>query len=194
MARTVPRSELDPSATNGTPTLRAMTTSAPRLAHEGDLEEIQRIEVDAGRLFLDVGLPTIAGDDPPSLETLRAHLAAGTLWVIGNDRDRPVAFACASVVDGEGHLDQVSVRPAFAGRALGRRLIEEVCDWARARGFHGVTLTTFRDVPFNGPLYERYGFTPVPDDEMGPDLVRIRDEERAHGIDVALRIAMRRPL
>ena len=171
-----------------------MTTTEPRPAHEGDLEEIQRIEVDAGTLFLDVGMPTIAGDDPPSLDSLRGHVATGTLWVIADEEDRPVAFASASVVDGEGHLDQVSVRPSFAGRALGRRLIEEVCEWARGHGFHGVTLTTFRDVPFNGPLYERYGFTPVPDGEMGPDLVRIRGEERANGIDVAPRIAMRRPL
>jgi GNAT superfamily N-acetyltransferase len=33
----------------------------------------------------------------------------------------------------------VSVLPAFGGRALGRRLIEQVCDWARAHGFHAVT-------------------------------------------------------
>jgi hypothetical protein len=49
-------------------------------------------------------------------------------------------------------------------------------------------------VPFNGPLYERYGFAAIPDEEMGPQLARIRDGERAAGIDVAPRIAMRRPV
>ena len=171
-----------------------MTTTAPRAAREADLEMIQEIELDAGALFVDVGLPTIAGDDPPTLESLRAHLDTGTLWVIADEEDRAVAYASASVVDGEGHLDQVSVRRSFAGRALGRLLIDEVCAWARARGFQGVTLTTFRDVPFNGPLYVRYGFAAIPEDELGPGLTRIRADERANGIDVAPRIAMRRPV
>ena len=169
-------------------------TSAPRLAREDDLEAIQEVEIDAGALFVDVGLPTIADDDPPPIGELLGHLRDGALWVIADEHDRPVAYASASVVDDEGHLDQVSVRRASAGNGLGRLLIDEVCRWAAARGLHAVTLTTFRDVPFNGPLYQRYGFREIPDRDHGPELAAIRERERAAGIDVAPRIAMRRDI
>jgi hypothetical protein len=34
---------------------------------------------------------------------------------------------------------------------LGRQLIAAVVDWARARGATALTLTTFADIPWNGP-------------------------------------------
>ena len=108
--------------------------------------------------------------------------------------DRPVAYACASVVDGEGHLDQVSVRRSYARRGIGGALVEQVCEWAKTEGLHAVTLTTFRQVEWNGPLYERYGFAPLDEGDHGPELTAIRTAERAAGIDVAPRIAMRRQL
>ncbi len=46
-------------------------------------------------------------------------------------------------------------------------------------------------MPFNGPLYERYGFTYLNDREMGPELRSIREAETAAGIDVGRRAAMR---
>ena len=165
-----------------------------RAARESDLPQLQDIEVDAGKVFAEIGMASIAGADPPSIELLSAHLEQRTLWVVVDPADRPVAYASASVVDGEGHLDQVSVRRSYARRGIGRALVEQVCEWAMTQGLHAVTLTTFRDVAWNGPLYERYGFIPLADDEHGPELAAIRAAERAAGIDVAPRIAMRRSL
>src|SRR5690606_39828156 len=43
-------------------------------------------------------------------------------------------------------------------RGIGTALVGHVIDVA-ARGLYpGVTLTTFRDVPFNAPFYARFGF------------------------------------
>jgi GNAT superfamily N-acetyltransferase len=165
-----------------------------RAARESDLRELQDIEVDAGMVFAQIGLASIAEADPPSLDVLRAHLETGTLWVAVDHDDRRVAYASASIVDGEGHLDQVSVRRSHARRGIGAALVERVCDWAMAQGLPAVTLTTFRDVAWNGPLYERYGFVPLAPDDQGPELTAIRTAERAAGIDVAPRIAMRRAL
>jgi GNAT superfamily N-acetyltransferase len=165
-----------------------------RAAGESDLPQVQDIEVDAGAVFAEIGLASIASADPPSIELLRAHLERGTLWVAVDPADQPVAYASASVVDGEGHLDQVSVRRTYARRGIGGALVEHVCDWAMTHGLHAVTLTTFRDVEWNGPLYERYGFVPLHEAELGPELTAIRAAERAAGIDVAPRIAMRRSL
>ena len=165
-----------------------------RAAREGDLSQLQDIEVDAGKVFAQIGLASIAAADPPSLELLREHLERGTLWVAVDLEDRPVAYASASVIDGEGHLVQVSVRRSLARGGLGGALVEHVCEWAMAADLHAVTLTTFRDVEWNGPLYERYGFVPLAENEHGPELSAIRAAERVAGIDVAPRIAMRRAL
>ena len=63
--------------------------------------------------------------------------------------------------------------------------------WARRRGDHALTLTTFRDVEWNGPYYARLGFEPIPDEQLGPELRAIRDREQADGLDVLPRQAMR---
>jgi hypothetical protein len=55
-----------------------------------------------------------------------------------------------------------------------------------------VTLTTFRDVPWNRPWYERLGFRVLGEDELGPELRARRDEEEHLGLPAALRVCMRR--
>ncbi len=160
-----------------------------RSARPDDIEAMQAIERDAGRRFRDVGLDRIADDHPPSADELAGYVADGRAWMAA--WHRPVGYALASVVDGEGHLDQVSVIPAEAGQAIGRDLVEEVHRWARDRGLAAVTLTTFADVPWNGPYYARMGYEILGDDELGPELAAIRAGEQASGLDVAPRVAMR---
>jgi hypothetical protein len=65
---------------------------------------------------------------------------------------------------------------------------------ARQRGLDAVTLTTFRDVAWNAPYYERCGFRVLDETELGPGLRRVRDTEAAHGLDPARRVCMRRDL
>lgn len=165
-----------------------------RAAEAADVERMRAIEVAAGALFADIGLHTIASDDPPEPAALLAHVADGTAWVATDDEGVVVGYAIASVVDDEGHLDQVSVVPEAGGRGFGRQLIERVCAWATEAGFVAVTLTTFRDVPWNGPIYARMGFQDLADAELGPGLAAIRRAEIARGLDVVPRIAMRRRL
>jgi GNAT superfamily N-acetyltransferase len=155
-----------------------------------DIPDLRDVEIDAGQMFRQVDLDAIADDDPPDASALAAHIRAETAWTA--ELGSAVAgYSLASVVDGEGHLDQVSVRTAAAGRGIGRLLIDEVCRWATRRGYETLTLTTFGDVPWNGPYYERLGFRVLPTDRCGPQLKAIRHQERLAGIEVAPRIAMR---
>lgn len=163
-----------------------------RSARPGDFDAIRAIERRAGQAFATVGLAFVADDEPPSSAVLAHHVAAGTLWVTVDDDDRPVGYARASVVDGEGHLDQVSVDPGHQRRGIAAALIDQVSAWASALGYPGVTLTTYRDVAWNGPVYARLGFRPLGDDELGPELTAIRARERAAGLDAQPRLAMRR--
>jgi hypothetical protein len=72
-------------------------------------------------------------------------------------------------------------------------LVNAVCDWATAEGLPAVTLTTFRDVAWNGPFYAKLGFRELVD--LSPGLVAMREHERAIGDDdFGPRIAMRKEL
>ena len=115
---------------------------------------------------------------------------------IADGADEPVAYLLLAVVDGNGHVEQVSVRPDHAGRRLGARLLDAAAAWAEAHGLEALTLTTYAEAPWNGPYYERLGFRSLTDAELTPGLRRIREREaaRPHGLDRWPRVAMRRAL
>ena len=121
----------------------------------------------------------IADDDPMSLEDLTEH----EVWVAVGEEGLPVAFIAIGDVDGATHIHQVSVHPSHARQGIGAALIEHV-----KRGERAVTLTTFRDVPWNEPYYERLGFRAVT--EASPGLAEIMREEASRGLDPATRVAM----
>ena len=159
-----------------------------------ELPGLVELEVAAGEAFRDVGMPEVAGDARP-VEWLRRFTAHGHVWVALEDGDDvPVAYLVAEPVDGGLHVEQVSVHPRAARRGVGRRLIEHVADVARADGFPALTLTTFTEVPWNAPYYQRLGFAVVPDDTLTPGLRRIVDAEAAIGLDRWPRVVMRRTL
>jgi GNAT superfamily N-acetyltransferase len=166
-----------------------MTGTRP--AREDDLPALREIERAAGRSFAELGMDLVADDEPPTIELLRRYVAAGRAWVHADDRDRPVAYLLADLEDGCAHVEQVSVHPDSAGAGLGRELVEHLMAWARERRLPAVTLTTFVDVPWNGPYYRRLGFRDLAESELTPELKRIRSEEAARGLDAWPRTALR---
>ena len=164
-----------------------------RVATNVDPPRLQDIEDAAGDAFRSIGMAWVADDPPPAQELLLEHIAAGAAWVAVAG-ETVVGYVIASMVDGEGHVDQVSVDPIAAGHRIGQRLLALVDDWAAAKGATATTLTTFRDVPWNAPYYGRLGFVEIDEAEFGPELRSIRDAERAAGLDAAPRLAMRRTM
>lgn len=150
------------------------------------------IERDAGALFTTVGMPEIAYDDPGSVPELEPFRADAHAWVAVDADDRPVAYLISAVVDGCAHVEQVSVSPAHAHRGLGAALIDRAAAVASAEGRLALTLTTFRDVPWNAPYYERLGFTVVAPADQGPELAALVAEEAKRIPGDAPRVAMRR--
>ena len=159
-----------------------------------DVPVLQAIELASGEAFRDLGMDAIAQDDPPSAAQLLDHHRAGLAWVGLDDSGAPVAYLIAEELDGGLHVEQVSVHPRAARRGLGRDLIEHAATEARARGLAALTLTTFTQVPWNAPYYERLGFRVLPGDELGPGLRAVRRHEAAIGLDAWPRVCMRRPL
>lgn len=156
-----------------------------RVADPLEWDLLRGIEEAADEMFLEVGIGPFQ-----SLEEDNHLATAAVVLVSGNP---PNGFACVDVVDGVAHLWQLSVHPASGRRGIGRALVDSVCDWARSSGFRAVTLTTFRDVPWNAPFYSRLGFRIL--DELPPGLALIREHEKQIGDDdFGPRVAMRKDL
>lgn len=166
----------------------------PAVAEDGFA--LQAIERAAGQRFRDVGMPEIADDEPAPIEILAAYAAAGRSWVAvdKDEPDAPLGYVLVDVVDGNAHIEQVSVHPDHQGAGAGRTLIDQVRRWAADGGLPGLTLTTFADVPWNAPLYRHLGFRVLAEEEIGPELRALREVEAAHGLDPRKRVCMLLPV
>ncbi len=165
-----------------------------RPARPDELPDLQRVEREAGERFRGLGLLDHLLDHSLSLPELSAHQRAGRVWVAVDAGERLVGFAVASVLGGNAHLEELDVVPRAGQRGVGTRLLARVCAWAAAEGFSAITLSTFRDVPWNAPFYARRGFHPVPSAELSPALHEVRAREERLGIAVEERVMMRRTL
>lgn len=171
-----------------------MTTHSIRPATESDLLLVQDIERSAGAPFAEIGMNVVAEDDPPSIDSLLQFVQNERAWVSTDGADRPVAYLLADVIDANAHLDQVSVHSDFMHRGIGTALLNHMIGWARERSLPAVTLTTFTEVPWNGPYYERHGFRYLAEKEETHGLKEIRAAEIARGLDQWPRACMRREL
>lgn len=163
-----------------------------RTARPDDLPALPPIERAAAKVFAGLGLIDHLLERTLSLDELGEHQAAGRIWVAADADDRPVGFAVVSLLDGGAHLEELDVHPASGKRGLGRRLVDTVCEWAATQGYAGVTLSTFRDLPWNAPFYARAGFRILESHELGPALRRMRTREDHLGVPIDRRVVMRR--
>jgi GNAT superfamily N-acetyltransferase len=168
-----------------------------RLSRRAELESLPELEREANGLFepyaQELGLSLGAVALTPIDLLLSAH-QDGRLWVAADAADGPVGFALVAELGLFAHLHELDVRPAHGRRGLGAALLERVCEWAHSRGFSAVTLSTFRDVPWNAPFYARRGFSIVPPEELPKELCSIVERERAQGLRTDKRVIMQREL
>ncbi|MDQ0710184.1 ribosomal protein S18 acetylase RimI-like enzyme [Arthrobacter woluwensis] len=168
-----------------------------------DFRAVQDLERAAGELFRQAGMASIADDEPFSDAVLATFAASGWAWVLTvpaggvapvpgvEDATVEVAgYAVGEVVDGEAHLEQLSVDPRHGRQGLGARLLEHFRTVARDRGMRRATLTTFSEIPWNAAYYARLGFAVLPESEWGPELRAKVAEEAAHGLDRWPRVVM----
>jgi GNAT superfamily N-acetyltransferase len=158
-----------------------------RAGRADDVAALQEIERQAGRRFAGLGLIDDRLDEVTPTTELAEAIEEGRLGVACADDDR-IGYAYAERQTGFAYLAEVAVLPAHGRHGLGGRLVHTVADWARASGYDRLMLTTFRDVRWNGPFYERLGFRIVPEGEWTPAMADIRRAEEADmGLPWALR-------
>lgn len=165
-----------------------------RTARVDEIDILRAIEVAAGQQFATLGMTYVSDDLLPSVAMLGAYQQKGRAWVAVDTDDRAVAYLIADLIDGQAHVEQVSVDPAWSRRGIGRRLLERLAEWALDQGCSQMTLTTFADVPWNAPYYRRCGFSEVSKATLGPELAALWAEEQAHGLGRDRRVVMSRSL
>ena len=161
-----------------------------RLATEDELDEILEVERLASQRFnaydLFVNRGSIAESEAEKEteaqdfgEEHREGITHKQLWVATTKEYRIVGFALAQSIDEEGHLREIDVLQNYGRKGIGRKLIQTVIQWCILAGYSSLTLTTFRDIPFNGPYYKKLGFEIIEPESLTGTLKQMIIEEQA---------------
>ena len=169
-----------------------------RLAKSADVSVLPLVERRAALQFNDwlaeTGLTPAILEDVSTLEELEDARQRGQLWVASQSNAELIGFAQVIVLDHVAHLDELDVVPEHSRMGVGSRLLDTVCAWARGAGFPKITLSTFRNVPWNRPFYERRGFSTIDVRHLGPEHLALVAAERARGLLTDRRVMMERRL
>lgn len=168
-------------------------TATIRALRPDEVELIPAIERDAAARFREVGLDAIADGSVSSEAFIRAVMAKGAA-LVAELEGTLVGFELAGVLDDALHIYELSVATAHHGRGVGGALLAALDSEAERRLLPAVTLSTFADVPFNGPFYARRGFVPVEPGDWGPAFHLLHGAELTAGIPVERRVFMRKEI
>jgi GNAT superfamily N-acetyltransferase len=163
-----------------------------RSYRDADAAALVRIENRAAELFRPYGFPEMADSPIPDVAFFENYIAGQTVWVALDREGAPAGFAVAGALDDWFHLKELSVDPDHGRKGLGAALVSVALAEGKARGFDRMSLTTFRDVPFNRPFYEKLGFAVLPLDSAPEILRRCFQFEVNSTVDPAQRCLMTR--
>ena len=169
------------------------TDCVVRLAGPEHVAPLPAIERAAATRFGD-SLPQSVLSHVTPVDDLAAAQRSGLLWVALESACTPIGFAVVSACGRRVHLEEIDVLPEHGRKGVGSALVEAVENWALHSDYVEITLTTFRDVPWNAPFYARIGFVEIPEGELDADLLRRLSAESAMGLERARRVAMRKSL
>jgi len=114
-------------------------------------------------------------------ETFEAHVAASVaaagkrgfpreregIWIVEHRGAHAGSIGLTAEGDGLATVRWVVLDPSVRGHGLGRRLVSEVVEFARASGFERVGLETFSELTTAARIYRSHGFM-LRSEESGP--------------------------
>lgn len=168
-----------------------MDTVVVRLAEARDAPFLPAVERSAAQLFSQT--PDLAWLANGSVQSVEQHLElikGGVAWVAVDHEDVPIGFLNGNLINQNLHICEVSVESNHQGKGIGRGLMEAARQWAVHCGCSSITLTTFRNVPWNEGFYKSLGFTTLKSSELTTLLDNIMKEEVDAGLPGEQRCAM----
>ncbi|EOC0419201.1 GNAT family N-acetyltransferase [Cronobacter malonaticus] len=156
-----------------------------------DIASLAAIERSADSAFETIPALAWVASDGVQPDDLHLRLCKrGYSAVVVNANDAPLGFINGDYIDDALHILGVAVMRDCQGMGLGKRLMADAICHARAKQLSALTLTTFRNVPWNQPFYARLGFSVISDADMPDYLAHLLEEEAAHGFARDSRCAM----
>ncbi|MBN9220203.1 MAG: GNAT family N-acetyltransferase [Mesorhizobium sp.] len=146
-----------------------------RLAKDEDLARLQLISAQARERYR--AFPELAhiADAPPlprgRFEACRVEVA------VGREDPEPIGFVAVRLLDGSLYLDNISIAPDASGRGIGSTLLSSAINHAAALRVPAVSLTTFKEPPWNGPWFRKRGFQPMRGDQIGAGLRGVMERQ-----------------
>ena len=159
-----------------------------RLACPEDAPRLQCIELATQGQFATIGYDEVVASPPDSVELLVESTRSGRSWVAVVD-DEVVGYVL--VVSSTPPLTSSTSASIPATRDTGSgSTIEQIKSWARPAGRPAITLATFYEVPWNGPLYEHLGFRVLGESELGPEMLARVEHDVAGGLSPKGQVVM----
>ncbi|WP_245261088.1 GNAT family N-acetyltransferase [Chelativorans sp. J32] len=159
-----------------------------------DAAALASVETRASRLFAEHGFPSLVPNPPTTARALHGFVSAFETFVVLNAEARPVGYAVLHPLDRFLHLRELAVDPAHSRRGLGSALVKLAIARCLEEGRAGVSLSTFRKIPFNEPFYAALGFIECPVNEAPPALAQQFFAELPPRIPPETRLLMLRPV
>lgn len=162
-----------------------------RLASADDVPKVAPLEQAAGEVFRSIGMDAVADDPPIADSILLQAVEDQRLWV-AVEYGVLKAYLLGEFLPQSLHIDQVTVHPKAARRGLGALMIESVSADPRSKKRGLITLTSFANVPWNAPYYERIGFLDIAESEWPEGVAGKVDADQQHGLNAWPRVVMQR--
>jgi ribosomal protein S18 acetylase RimI-like enzyme len=150
-----------------------MVTTDIRLARPTEYDEVGELTSEA---YANDGFIPAGSDYGLTLRNAADRAAKAELWVAANDSGLlgTVTFCVPGSVygelgrDGEGEFRMLGVSPKARGLGIGTALSQHCIDRSRELGFHRVVLSSATGMTTAHRLYERLGFTRLPERDWSP--------------------------
>jgi GNAT superfamily N-acetyltransferase len=156
---------------------------------EDEIETVQTIEKAARTRYRALGGALARAAEGPAIASERF---AGGETIVAEHHGESVGFMLLQPLDGLLYVTNVAVIRAAAGLGIGRLLMTGAEQRAQQLKVVGLSLTTFRTPPWNAPWFRRQGYSPIPEERIGPGLRAILDRH-ATFLDMATRETLWKP-
>ncbi|AXQ23374.1 GNAT family N-acetyltransferase [Acinetobacter wuhouensis] len=162
-----------------------------RRTESSDIEQLIDVEKSATQAFSSIpDLKWLIDAPVLSAETHYELITHVYAFSVVNEQDQVVGFLYAEKQDQDFYIIEFDVRSDLQRQGIGRKLIEHAITFATTENFKAITLTTFIDVTWNRPFYEKLGFIILESYEQPDYLKQTLENEVKFGFNAETRCAM----